>query len=176
MKRFFLPVLLGLLSITLQASWLTLPYLRWIRPDIVLLLTLYVGLTFPLFSGGILALFLGYLMDLYSGNGLGLFTLSRLLLFLGTQFFKRHLYLEGFPARFLFVFLVSLSEGPLLFLLLKALVPEASSDFFRQFFYPFLPHCVVSALLSPFLFFLLGGRELLGHPVALPKAGAGGKG
>ncbi|MCX8118428.1 MAG: rod shape-determining protein MreD [Desulfobacterota bacterium] len=175
MKRFFISVFLGLLLITLQASWLTLPHLRWVRPDMMLLLTLYVGLTFPLASGGILALFLGYLLDLYSGNTLGLFTVTRLFLFLGIQFFKRHLYLEHYPGRFVFVLLVCIFEGFLILLLLKAFLPEASTHFLRPFLTMFLPQCFSSALLAPFLFSLLGERGILFRSALLSRAG-GGKG
>ncbi|MDP2971789.1 MAG: rod shape-determining protein MreD, partial [Deltaproteobacteria bacterium] len=56
-----------------QTTWFTFPPIRWIRPDIVLILTLYLGLSSPPISGGILVFFLGYLMDLFSGNGFGLY-------------------------------------------------------------------------------------------------------
>ncbi|MDP2972259.1 MAG: rod shape-determining protein MreD, partial [Deltaproteobacteria bacterium] len=73
MKRIFFPLILGILFLIVQTTWFTFLPIRRIRPDIVLILTLYLGLSSPPISGGILVFFLGYLMDLFSGNGFGLY-------------------------------------------------------------------------------------------------------
>lgn len=173
MKRIFIPLFLGVFCITLQTTWPASSFLRWTRPDLVLILTLYLGLSsFPI-SGGILAFFLGYLMDLFSGNGFGLFAFSRPLLFYGAQFFKDRIYLESFPSRSLFVFVFTLTEGLLFMVLLRVLNPEYLSNLFHQFWVGFLPQSLLTAFLSPPLFALLRkGSFLLYAP---HKTGMGGK-
>ena len=68
MRRIVFPLLLGIVFLTLQTTLLTSLPIQRIRPDIILILILYLGLFYPPISGGILALFMGFLMDLFSGN------------------------------------------------------------------------------------------------------------
>jgi rod shape-determining protein MreD len=126
-----------------------------IRPDIVLVLILYWGLTFPPVSGGIHAFFLGYLMDLFSGNSLGLFTFTRPLLFYLAQLFKGRLYLESLPSQSLFVFVFALFEGLLIFILLSALNPAPLGNLYPLFFTVFLPQSFLTGMITPVLFVLL---------------------
>ncbi len=123
MKRIGFSFLLGILFLTLQTTLLPWLPIQRIRPDIVLILVLYWGLTCPPIQGGILSFFLGYLMDLFSGNSLGLYTFSRPLLFYLAALFKGRLYLEGVLLQFLFVFFFALFEGLLILTLLSALNP-----------------------------------------------------
>lgn len=174
MKRFFIPLMLGILFLTLQTTLLTIFPIGRIRPDLVLVLTLFLGFSFPPLSGGILVFFFGYLMDLFSGNVFGLYALSRPLLFFGTQIFKDRIYLEGFLSRFLFVLLFALAEGLLLFVLLKAFNPDPLRNLYPIFFTRFLPHVLCTALLAPFLFSLFRkGYSLL---YVQPRTGLAGKG
>lgn len=166
MKRILFPLFLGILFLTLQTTWLTFLPIRRIRPDIVMILTLYLGLSYPPVSGGMLAVFLGYSLDLFSGNGFGLFTFSRPLFFYGAQFFKDRIYLESSPSQALFVFLFALSEGLFLMLLLKALNPEHLRNLYPLFFTVFLPQSLSTALISPVFFHLFrkGSSLLFAHP------------
>mgnify|MGYP001619344398 CR=1 FL=1 len=173
MKRIFSPLILGVIFLIVQTTWFTFPPIRWIRPDIVLILTLYLGLSSPPISGGILVFFLGYLMDLFSGNGFGLYAFSRPFLFYCAQLFKDRIYLESFSSRSLFVFLFALAEGLILLILLKALNPEHLPNLYPLFFTVFLPQSLSTALLSSVLFSLLKkGSSLL---YAQPGTGIGGK-
>jgi len=173
MKRILIPLFLGVLFLIVQTTWLTFSPILRIRPDIVLILTLYLGLSAPPISGGILVFFLGYLMDLFSGNGFGLYAFSRPILFYCAQLFKDRIYLESFPSRSLFVFLFALTEGLILLILLKALNPEHLPNLYPFFFTVFLPQSLSTALLSSVLFSLLKkGSSLL---YAEPGAGIGGK-
>lgn len=156
-----------------QTTWLTFPPIWRIRPDIVLILTLYLGLSSPPISGGIFVFFLGYLMDLFSGNDFGLYAFSRPFLFYCAQLFKDRIYLESIPSRSLFVFIFALTEGPILLILLKALNPEHLPNLYPLFFTVFLPQSLSTALLSSVLFSLLKrGSSLL---CAEPGTGIGGK-
>jgi len=155
MKRTVLILFLGILFLTLQTTLLPSLPIRRIRPDIVLILILYWGLTFPPVSGGIASFLLGYLMDLFSGNSFGLYTLTRPLVFYLAHLFKGRVYLESFPSQSLFVFLFALFEGLLILALLSALNPSPLGNLSPLFFAFFLPQSFLAGLIAPIFFFLL---------------------
>ena len=161
MKRLFPSLLLGILFLTLQSTWLTFPLIHRIRPDLVLILTLYLGLSYPPISGGILALFLGYLTDLFSGNSLGLYTFSRPVLFYIAQLFKGRIYLENYASQSLLIFILTMVEGFLILIFVKALNPEFLRNLIPLSITAFLLHSLFTALLSPFFFSLLNKGSFL---------------
>ncbi len=165
MRRVVLPLFLIIFFLTLQTTLLTSFPIQRIRPDIVLILTLYLGLSYPPIPGGILAFFMGYLMDLFSGNALGLYTLSRPLIFYIAQIFKDRFYLEGFLSQFLFVFLSGLVEGFLLLILLNGLNPNPLGNLYPLLFTVLLPQSFSTGLVTPILFSLLHkGSFFLSNP------------
>ena len=155
MKRNAILLLSGILLLTLQTTLLSYLPVQRIRPDIVLILILHWGLSFPPVSGGIHSLFLGYLMDLFSGNSFGLYTFTRPLLFYLAQLFKGRLYLESLPSQSLFVFVFALFEGLLILALLYALNPAPLGNLYPLFFTFFLPQSFLTGVITPVLFFLL---------------------
>lgn len=155
MKRIVFLLLLGILFLTVQATLLTTPSLQRIRPDLVLIFILYLGLSYPPVSGGLVAFAFGFLMDLFSGNVLGLHTLSRTLIFYLTQFLRGRIYLEGFSSQFFFVFVFNLFEGLLLLTLLKILSPNPIGNLYSLWFTVFLPRSFFTGLLGPLLFSLI---------------------
>ena len=155
MKRVLFSLVLGIFFLALQATLLPSLPIQRIRPDIVLILVLYWGLSTSPVSGGILSFFLGFLMDLFSGNSFGLYTFSRFLLFCLAQLFKGRLYLESLLSQFLFVFLFALFEGLLILILLSALNPAPLGNLSSLFFTFFLPQSFLTGLISPLLFLLL---------------------
>jgi rod shape-determining protein MreD len=56
-----------------------------IRPDIVLILSLFFGIQFPLCSGALLVFALGCLIEVFSGVNNGLYPLIYLMVFLGIR-------------------------------------------------------------------------------------------
>jgi rod shape-determining protein MreD len=159
MKRIAFSFFLGVLFLTLQTTLLPSLPIRSIRPDIVLILILYLGLTYSPIHGGILSFFLGYLMDLFSGNSFGLYTFSRPLLFYLAQLFKYRVYLEGFLSQFLFVFFFALFEGLLILALLSALNPVPLGNLYPLLWTRYFPQSFLTGLITPLVFFLL--RKLL---------------
>jgi len=155
MRRIVVPLLLGVIFLTFQTTLLTPLPIQRIRPDIVLILILYLGLFYPPILGGILALFMGFLTDLFSGNGFGLYTLSRPLIFYVAQFFKGRFYLESFTSQFLFVFIFGLVEGLLILILLSGLNPGPIGNLYPLLFTLLLPQSFFTGLATPILFFLL---------------------
>jgi rod shape-determining protein MreD len=162
MKRFVPLLLAGILLLILQTTWVPFFPIQRIRPDLLLIFTLYLAFLFPPFLGGILAFFLGYLMDLFSGNTLGFYTFSRTLVFFATQFLKERFYLEGFSFQFLFAFIFNILEGGLLLVLINGLEPVSFENLFFSLFTLLLPQSFCTGLAAPLLFFLFKkGASLL---------------
>ena len=155
MRRVLLPLFIGILFLTLQATLLTSAPVRRIRPDLILILTLYWGLSSPLISGGILAFLLGFLIDLFSGNAFGIYTFSRPLLFFLAHLFKGRFYLENFPSQFLFAFLFALLEGLLILTLLSGLNPEPVGNLYPSMLTFLVPQSLTTGLTTPIVFYFL---------------------
>ncbi len=154
MKRFILPLLAGMLLLILQTTFLSFFPIQRIRPDILLIFTLYLTFLFPPILGGILALSMGYLMDLFSGNALGFYTFSRPLIFFAAYFFKERFYLEGFLSQCLFAFIFGMSEGVLILVLLNALQPVSLGSLYPRLFTFLRPQSFFTGLVAPILFSL----------------------
>ena len=155
MKRIAFSLFLGIFFLTLQTTLLASLPIQRIRPDIVLILIVYWGLSRSPISGGILSIFLGYLMDLFSGHSFGLYTFSRPLLFYLGQIFKGRFYLESILSQFLFVFLFALFEGFLVLTLLSALNPVPLGNLTSLFLTFYFPQSFLTGVISPILFLFL---------------------
>ncbi|HYA92972.1 MAG TPA: rod shape-determining protein MreD [Thermodesulfobacteriota bacterium] len=171
MKRVILSLFAGILILILQTTLLSYSPVQRIRPDILLIFTLYLAFLFPPIFGGIFAFLMGYLMDLFSGNTLGFYTVSRPLVFLAAQFFKERFYLEGFFFQSLFAFLFSLLEGIFIFILMNAVQPLPLGNLYPLFFTSLLPQSFFTGLATPFLFFVFqkGSSLLFRQPERGPK-------
>lgn len=154
MKRFILPFFVGVLFLIFQTTLLPFFPIQRIRPDILLIFTLYLTFLFPPISGGILALVLGSLTDLFSGNAFGFYTFSRPFLFFAAYLFKERFYLEGFSSQFLFVFVFGNLEGILILILLNAFQPVSIDNFYHVLCTLLLPHTFFTGLITPILFLL----------------------
>jgi rod shape-determining protein MreD len=166
MRRIILSLLAGILFLILQTTLLHSFPIQRIRPDLLLIFTLYLAFLFPPIFGGLLAFLMGYLMDLFSGNALGFYTFSRPLVFFAAQFFKERFYLEGFSSQFLFAFVFGMLEGILIFILMNALQPPSLGNFVPLFFTFLLPQSFFTGLATPLLFwfFQKGSSYLFRQP------------
>jgi rod shape-determining protein MreD len=154
MKRFFLLLLVGVFLLILQTTWLSSFPVHRLRPDLLLIFTLYLAFLFPPTLGGILAFLMGYLMDLFSGNTFGFYALSRTLVFFVAQFLKERFYLEGFSFQCLFAFIFSILEGGFTLVLINALQSVPVGNLYASLFTLLLPQSLLTGLASPFLFLL----------------------
>jgi rod shape-determining protein MreD len=154
MKRIAIPLFLGIVLISLQTTLVMFLPIQPIRPDFVLIFTLYLALSYPPISGGVLAFIMGYLTDLFSGNALGFYTLTRPLLFYAVQIYRSRFYLEGFTFQFLLTSVAVLLEGFLILLLLICLNPFPLPNVYLPFFTVLFPQSLVTGLLAPVLFSL----------------------
>lgn len=155
MKKILPALFLGILFLSFQSTLLTTSLFYRVRPDLVLIFTIYLGLSRPILSGSLIAFFLGYGIDVFSGHLFGLFAFSRPFLFYLAQFFKNHLYLENTLFQGLLVFILSWLEGLLIILLLRILNPEPWNLLRALLFPVFLPQSLTTAIIAPFIFSLL---------------------
>ncbi len=161
MKRIVLPLLVGILFLVVQVTLLPFFPIQRVRPDLLLILTLFLAFLFPPISGGILAFCMGYLLDLFSGNALGFYALSRSLVFFTAHFFKGRIYLEGFYSQFLFAFMFSIVEGILILILMNALQFVPFGKLYPLFFTFHLPQSFFTGLVTPLFFLLFKKGSLL---------------
>ena len=161
MRRFFYPLLAGIFLITFQATLLASLPIHRLRPDIVLIMVLFLGFSYPTVLGALLAFSLGYLVDLFSGNSLGLYTFTRPLIFFAAQLFRSNFYWEGLSFQFLFVFVFTLLEGLLLLLLVSGLNPSPFHSLYSSVVVDLLPQSIVTGLITPILFPLFNKGSVL---------------
>ncbi len=166
MKRALLPLLVGILILLLQTTLFSSFPVQRIRPDLLLIFTLYLAFLFPPIFGGFLALLMGYLMDLFSGNASGFYTFSRPFIFFAAQFFKERFYLEGLSSQFLFAFIFGMLEGILILILMNALQSVSLGNLYPLLFTFLLPQSFFTGLITPPLFFLFqkGSSYLFPQP------------
>jgi len=155
MKRILLLSIAGILILTFQTTFLGFIPIQRIRPDFMLIFTLYLGFSTSPVPGGILAFFMGYFVDLFSGNTFGLYAFSRPLLFYGAHLFKSTFYVEGFSSQFIFVFLSACLEGFLVLLFFTLLNPDAFFHLYPTLLVSLFPRSTFTALISPLLFALV---------------------
>jgi rod shape-determining protein MreD len=88
--------LLGIMQSTL-VSFFFPPYLR---PDLLFILVIFLGIHFPLWPGAVLALFCGLLYDTFSAGVLGLFSFVYLCTFFSLKTLAKFLIMgESLPFR-----------------------------------------------------------------------------
>jgi rod shape-determining protein MreD len=119
MRLYLLYVLLGVALLGIQAHPL-LPFARQgIRPDLVLILVLYLG-TRPeleLGAGAVLVSLLGYFCSVFSGGPFGLYAFVYLFFFVSIDLLKNVFDLRSIYFQILLVVFGSILEGGLVFML-----------------------------------------------------------
>ncbi len=154
MKRGAFFLLMVVVALTLQTTLLTVVPLQRVRPDLLLILTIYFGFSTSTVSGGLLAFCMGTLLDLFSGNVFGLYAFTRSLIFFATRLFKQEFYWEGFSFQLVFVFTAAMLEGGLLLVLLAGLSSSPLRNLFPAMLTTLLPQSLCTALFTLPLFFL----------------------
>jgi len=152
MKRFAYPFLAGVVLLTVESTLLPSLPVRPIRPDLVLILILFLGFSYPTVLGGLVALSLGFLQDLFSGNTLGLYAFARPLIFFVAQLFRSHFYWKGLSFQFLSVIIFAVLEGLLILVLVSGLTPSPFPNFYPRVMADLLPQAIVTGLITPILF------------------------
>lgn len=135
MKSFLLYLLAGLFCALLQSSVFPLLLPTALRPNLLLILILYLGLSERMGRAGILTLLLGAIQDSFCGTSLGLYTSINLAILLLVRLLSEHLNTESPPLLLLliaggtlaqnllvgFCLTVFADAGPVMHILLAAL-------------------------------------------------------
>ncbi len=95
MVRFLIFLLSAFLLGVLQSTLVSLIFPVFLRPDLMILLVIFLGLSFPVVPGAILTLFGGVLYDTLSGQSLGLFPVIYLLIFFFLKLLQTFLIFGG---------------------------------------------------------------------------------
>jgi rod shape-determining protein MreD len=112
-----------------------------VKPDLVLIIAVCLGLFHPPIGGVLLAFLLGCLMDVFSGSTLGFFALTKTLVFFVAYSTRDRLYFDSPLAKAGLVSIAALIEAFIFLLMLRY-----TSDF------PILPSSMVRLIVGPVLF------------------------
>lgn len=143
----------GLLFLLLQSTvipWLLPSYLK---PDLLLILLIYVGLNEKFRSGALLAYVLGCLLDVFTGHYLGLYGFVFLALFFATRIAVKWFNTESSMLLVTMVFWGTLVEGALVIFAL-GLFAEAG-ELYALILVQLFPRAIVSCLVAEALLLLL---------------------
>ncbi|MFQ5841438.1 MAG: rod shape-determining protein MreD [Thermodesulfobacteriota bacterium] len=135
------------------------------KPDLLLILTVYLGLYSSPLAGAILAFLAGYMMDIFSGSIFGVQTFSKTAIFFLTILIKDRFYVESplFQAGTIFSF--SIIEGFIIISILGMVSPI--ENLLSPFFLFIIPQSLITGLVGPFFIALIKWVLLLsqGEPV-----------
>ena len=81
MLRLFIFLLTAFLLTLVQSTLISLVFPSYLKPDLMILLVIFLGISFPPLPGAFLVLFCGLLYDTFSGGSLGLFAFVYLFIF-----------------------------------------------------------------------------------------------
>ena len=159
MKRNLSLIGLIFLSLVFQTTVLGgLPH-RLARPDLLLILVVYLGLSSSPLPGAALAFLSGYMMDIFSGSVFGVYTFSKTCIFFLTILIKDRFYIGSplFQAGTIFSF--SIIEGLLIISILGLVSPlENLIPSFSMFI---IPQSLITGLVGPFFIALIKYVSLL---------------
>jgi rod shape-determining protein MreD len=91
--RFLIFLLSAFLLGVLQSTLISLIFPSYLKPDLMILLVIFLGVSFPLLPGTFLVLFCGLLYDTFSGGVLGLFAFIYLTIFFSLKLLAKFLIL-----------------------------------------------------------------------------------
>jgi cell shape-determining protein MreD len=95
MSRFLIFLLCAFLLVIIQSTLISLIFPSFLRPDLMVVLVIFLGISFPLFSGAVLVFSCGLLYDTFSGGTLGFFAFVYLCLYFGLRLLAKFLILGG---------------------------------------------------------------------------------
>ncbi len=151
-KRITLLILLLLLAI-LQATSLNRLSILGIKPDLLLILVIFLGLHRGPVSGAGYGFLAGILLDIFSPVPLGTNALSKTVLGFLAGAVAPFLYFKTPFIQGILLFLGMFLEGMILFILLSSF--HLAPPFCYSFLYIILPASFYTSLLAPLLFYAL---------------------
>ncbi|MBN1654026.1 MAG: rod shape-determining protein MreD [Deltaproteobacteria bacterium] len=150
---------LGFALLVLQTATATLIETHTFSPNLLLPITIYVGVNqeIAIARGALIAFVLGYFLDAFCGSPMGLQTFISVATFMVARSAGIRLFLQGVLFQVILTFAISLIAGGTLLALqaiFRTVTPFPSAD------YPYstrvlFQSSVVTALLTPFIFIAL---------------------
>jgi rod shape-determining protein MreD len=135
-----------LLQQTLLPFWLTDPF----QPNLLIVLTAYLGLRGSGGADWLTALLLGLVNDSFNGIYLGMFGFTFLAIYFLLRSMADRLYTDNIQLMILVTFLASVGAGLLQLLLL--MIFSAADGLYTSLFAGLIPHGLVNALAASLLF------------------------
>ncbi|MFH1623739.1 MAG: rod shape-determining protein MreD [Pseudomonadota bacterium] len=133
-----------------------------VKPDLILVMVVYLGIFRGPIIGIVLAFTLGYLMDTLSGSIIGLYSFLRIITFLLTKLACVNFYLNSVFTQTILVLVLSIVDG---IFLLSTLYLFSSIDNLWPFVVKFVPlQSILTGILSPIIFLILNKTDLLLEP------------
>ncbi len=117
MSRFLIFLLTSFLLTIFQTTLVSLIFPSFLEPDLMLILVVFLGISFPPLQGAFLVLFCGLLYDTFSGGPLGLFSFIYLFLYFSLKLLARVL-IMGETILFRMILTTVLMGAEILFLIL----------------------------------------------------------
>lgn len=114
MKRIAFFLILGIFLLFLQVSVLSRLLPEYFKPDVLLVLVLYLSLTDTYLRGGLLSGFLGFLEDAFAGADFGLFGLTFLLIFFTLRTASSRFNTESSALLLILTFMITFFKGAIL--------------------------------------------------------------
>ncbi len=118
MKRIAYYLLLSFFLIFLQVSVLPRLLPEYLKPDLLLVLVLYLGLTETCLRGGLICWYLGCLEDVFAGSDFGLFGITFLIIFLTVRAGASRFNTESSALLLILTFVATFFKGAVLISLL----------------------------------------------------------
>ncbi len=150
-KKRITPFILLLLLAILQATSLNRLSILGIKPDLLLILVIFLGLHKGPLSGAGYGFLAGILLDIFSPTPLGTNALSKTVLGFLAGAVAPFLYFEAPFIQGLLLFLGMFLEGMILFILLSSF--HLAPPFYYSFLYIILPASFYTSLLAPLFFY-----------------------
>lgn len=138
---YFLMFLFFLCASALQSTFLN-SILGSFKPNLHLILIIYVALNRNITEGGFITLAAGYFLDIFSGSPQGFFMLSSVLTFFAIKILAQALYVHTFRLEVLSVFV-----GSLLFFIMNIILFLIFTNYHFSMF-AILFHTIISAVLN----------------------------
>ncbi len=141
------------LSLVIQTTALAELSHQLAKPDLLLIITVYLGLSSKPLAGAILVFLSGYLMDIFSGSIFGVQTFSKTAIFFLTILIKDRFYVESPLFQAGTIFLFSIIEGFIIISILGMVSPIV--NLLHPFFLFIIPQSLITGLVGPFLIALI---------------------
>jgi len=149
-------VLIALLAVVVQTT--VLPMTRLGRPDLLLIICVYLGLHQHSMFGVFGAFLLGYLQDAFSGGVIGLNAFGMCLVFAVVYLTSRRLWVDNAVSKVVVVFLASVVKTVAILALVAVFISE---DLWRTIVRYLVLDAAVAAIISPAVFAVLSRTQLL---------------